>query len=87
MSLTEMQKRLVIAELTLGRKDKEITVLREQLQQYEAKWLEYDCKMKNLEETWHNQTASLQVGHLVVGFYYNLKTIYCTSSLLGYWLK
>lgn len=61
ISLTELQKRLVIAELTLGRKEHEITVLREQLQQYEAKWLEYECKMKTMEEMWQNQMASLQV--------------------------
>lgn len=87
MSFAEMRKRLVIAELTLGRKDKEITILKEQLQQYEAKWLEYECKMKTMEEMWHNQMTSLQVGHLVVGFYCNLKAIYCTSSLLSYQLE
>ncbi|XP_057766552.1 myosin-2-like [Salvia miltiorrhiza] len=61
LSAVELQKRLVIAEMTLVKKERENAVLREQLQQCEAKWLEYESKMKSMEEMWHNQMASLQM--------------------------
>ncbi|KAI9070663.1 hypothetical protein K1719_047376 [Acacia pycnantha] len=39
----------------------ENTALREQLRQNETKWIEYEAKMKSMEETWQKQMASLQV--------------------------
>ncbi|KAK6157434.1 hypothetical protein DH2020_011682 [Rehmannia glutinosa] len=57
----ELQKRVLMAEVTIGRKEKENVALREQVQQYEARWSEYDSKMKSMEETWQKQMASLQM--------------------------
>ncbi|KAK4439890.1 Myosin-2 [Sesamum alatum] len=57
----ELQKRVVMAEVALGRKERENAALREQVQQFEARWLEYESKMKSMEEMWQNQMASLQM--------------------------
>ncbi|KAK6229517.1 hypothetical protein SCA6_018468 [Theobroma cacao] len=58
--MAELQKRVLKAEATLGQKEQENATLREQLQQYEARWLEYESKMKSMEEMWQKQMASLQ---------------------------
>lgn len=60
-ALAELQRRVLKAEATLGQKEEENTALREQLQQYDAKWLEYEAKMKSMEEMWQKQMASLQM--------------------------
>lgn len=60
-ALAELQRRVLKAEATLGQKEEENAALREQLQQYDAKWLEYEAKMKSMEEMWQKQMASLQV--------------------------
>ncbi|KAI3466158.1 hypothetical protein Pfo_022821 [Paulownia fortunei] len=57
----ELQKRVLMAEATLGHKEKENAALREQVQQYEARWSEYEAKMKSMEEMWQKQMASLQM--------------------------
>ncbi|KAL0443486.1 UNVERIFIED_CONTAM: Myosin-2 [Sesamum latifolium] len=57
----ELQKRVVMAEVALGRKERENAALREQVQQFEARWLEYESKMKSMEEMWQKQMASLQM--------------------------
>ncbi|KAI3457512.1 hypothetical protein Pfo_014175 [Paulownia fortunei] len=57
----ELQKRVLMAEVTLGRKEKENAALREQVQQFEARWSEYESKMKSMEEMWQKQMASLQM--------------------------
>ncbi|XWS09926.1 hypothetical protein CRYUN_Cryun39dG0031900 [Craigia yunnanensis] len=58
--MAELQRRVLKAESTLGQKEQENATLREQLQQYEARWLEYEAKMKSMEEMWKKQMASLQ---------------------------
>ncbi|KAJ4726231.1 myosin 2 [Melia azedarach] len=60
-ALSELQRRVLKAETTLGQKEEENAALREQLQQYEARWLEYEAKMKSMEEMWQRQMASLQM--------------------------
>ncbi|KAL0311086.1 UNVERIFIED_CONTAM: Myosin-2 [Sesamum angustifolium] len=57
----ELQKRVLMAEATLEQKEKENAALREQVQQFEARWPEYETKMKSMEETWQKQMASLQM--------------------------
>ncbi|GFQ06239.1 myosin-2 [Phtheirospermum japonicum] len=57
----ELQKRVLMAEATIGRKEKENAALREQVQQFEARWSEYESKMKSMESTWQKQMASLQM--------------------------
>ncbi|XWS52002.1 hypothetical protein CRYUN_Cryun11dG0030300 [Craigia yunnanensis] len=58
--MAELQRRVLKAEATLGKKEQENATLREQLQQYETRWLEYEAKMKSMEEMWQKQMASLQ---------------------------
>lgn len=57
----ELQKRVSMAEATIGYKEKENIALREQAQQYEARLMEYEGKMKSMEDMWQKQMASLQV--------------------------
>lgn len=57
----ELRKRVLMAEATLGQKDKENMALREQVVQYEARWSVYEAKMKSMEEMWQKQIASLQM--------------------------
>ncbi|KAH7544217.1 hypothetical protein JRO89_XS15G0130300 [Xanthoceras sorbifolium] len=59
--VVELQRRVIKMEATLGQKEEENAALREQLQQYEARWLEYEAKMKSMEEMWQKQMASLQM--------------------------
>lgn len=61
----ELQKRVSIAEATLELKEKENASLREQVQQYMARWSEFEAKMKSNEETWQKQITSLQVSIFV----------------------
>lgn len=56
-----MQKLVMKAQVSLSQKENENTVLREQVRQFEARWLEHEIKMKAVEETWQRQTESLQV--------------------------
>ncbi|GER53908.1 myosin-like protein [Striga asiatica] len=57
----ELQKRVTMAEMTIARKEKENAALREQVQQYDARWSEYESKMKSMEATWQKQMQSLQL--------------------------
>ncbi|KAH7662341.1 P-loop containing nucleoside triphosphate hydrolase protein [Dioscorea alata] len=58
---TETQRQSLNAEVALREKEEENAKLREQLQQYEMRWSEYDIKMKSMEEMWQKQMASLQL--------------------------
>ncbi|XP_047971824.1 myosin-2-like [Salvia hispanica] len=57
----ELQKRVSMAEATLGQKETENMGLREQVVQYEARWSEYEAKVKSMEEMWQKQITSLQM--------------------------
>ncbi|KAG8364986.1 hypothetical protein BUALT_Bualt18G0055600 [Buddleja alternifolia] len=57
----ELQKRVLMAEVTLGQKEKENEALKEQVQHLEARWPEYETKMKSMEEMWQKQMSSLQM--------------------------
>lgn len=57
----ELKRQVLMAEVTLGQKENEIEVLRVQVQQFEARWSEYDGKMKSMEEMWQTQISSLQM--------------------------
>ncbi|KAE8676979.1 Myosin-2 [Hibiscus syriacus] len=58
--MAELQRRVLKAEATLGQKEQENTALCDQLQQYEVKMLDYEAKMKSMEDMWQKQMASLQ---------------------------
>lgn len=57
----ELQRRVSMAEANLGKKEEENAALREQVQEFEARRLEYEAKMKSMEDTWQKQMVSLQV--------------------------
>ncbi|MBA0864226.1 hypothetical protein Goshw_000771 [Gossypium schwendimanii] len=58
--MAELQRRVLKAETNLGQKEHENATLREQLQKSEARWLDYEAKMKSMEEMWQKQMVSLQ---------------------------
>lgn len=60
-ALAELQKRVYKVEAIVEQKEEENTELREQLKQSERKRVEYETKMKSMEEAWQKQMASLQV--------------------------
>lgn len=59
--LAELQMHVLKAQATLEQKEDENIALREQLQQFETRWSDYEAKMKSMEEIWQKQMASLQV--------------------------
>lgn len=66
--MEELQRRVVKAEATIQQKEQESTELRERLKQFEKRWIEYETKMKTMEEMWQKQMASLQVSFLLEYF-------------------
>lgn len=60
-ALAALQRRVLKAEATIEQKEEENAALREQLKQSQKRWVEYEMKMKSMEETWQKQMASLQV--------------------------
>ncbi|KAF7822772.1 myosin-2 isoform X1 [Senna tora] len=59
--LAELQTRVLKAEASLEQKEEENIALREQLKQFETRWIEYEMKMKAMEQMWQKQMASLQM--------------------------
>jgi len=59
--VTELQGRVSKAEALLRDKEEENAMLKQQLEQYESKWSEYEAKMKVMEEAWKKQLSSLQL--------------------------
>ncbi|KAL6856068.1 hypothetical protein ACP4OV_018870 [Aristida adscensionis] len=57
----ELQGRISKAESALRDKEEENAMLKQQLEQYEKKWAEYEVKMKSMEEAWKRQLSSLQL--------------------------
>ncbi|XP_045801422.1 myosin-2-like [Trifolium pratense] len=60
-ALAELQRRVIKAEATIEQKEEENAELREQLKQFEKRWIEYEKKMKTMEEMWQRQMSSLQM--------------------------
>ncbi|ONM58431.1 Myosin-2 [Zea mays] len=63
--ITELQGRITKAEAALRGKEEENVMLKQQLEQYERKWSEYEAKMKCMEEAWKRQLSSLQLSLVV----------------------
>lgn len=61
LALAELQRRVVKAESTIEQKEEENAELREQLKQFEKRWIEYETRMKTMEEMWQRQMSSLQM--------------------------
>ncbi|PWA83025.1 IQ motif, EF-hand binding site, P-loop containing nucleoside triphosphate hydrolase [Artemisia annua] len=57
----ELQRRVTKAESSLSEREHENLALREQVRQFKERWLEYETKMKAVEETWQSQMATLQM--------------------------
>lgn len=58
--LMELQRRILKAESALREKEEENDMLHQRLQQYESRWLDYEQKMRSMEEVWQKQMRSLQ---------------------------
>ncbi|KAJ3670273.1 hypothetical protein LUZ60_010597 [Juncus effusus] len=56
----ELEGRIVKTETKLRVKEEENIMLRSAMRQYENRWLEYEAKMKSMEEAWQKQLVSLQ---------------------------
>lgn len=59
--LAELQRRVHEAEMALREKEDANALLQQRLQQYEARWLEYEVKMTSMEDMWQKQMRSLQL--------------------------
>jgi myosin-5 len=59
--LLELQGRAVMAEKAVREKEEDNAMLRQRLQHYEARWLEYEAKTSSMEEMWQKQMTSLQL--------------------------
>ncbi|KAG8099670.1 hypothetical protein GUJ93_ZPchr0013g36441 [Zizania palustris] len=59
--VAELQGRVSKTEAALRDKEEENAMLKQQLEQYEKKWSEYEAKMKSMEEAWKKQLSSLQL--------------------------
>ncbi|KAK7335378.1 hypothetical protein VNO80_27178 [Phaseolus coccineus] len=60
-ALAELQRRVVKAEVTIEQKEGENAELKDQLKQFESRWMEYEKRMKSMEEMWQRQMSSLQM--------------------------
>ncbi|MCD7462878.1 hypothetical protein HAX54_049571 [Datura stramonium] len=56
----DLERRVLKAEATLEQKEKENFALKEQVNQFEARCLEYEVKMRSMEEMWQKQMTTLQ---------------------------
>lgn len=73
-----------MAETNLENKEQENAALQDQVQQYEARWVEYEGKMKLMEDMWQKQTASLQVSsHTIIGICYRQQLHILSTSKRG----
>jgi myosin-5 len=59
--IKELEGRIAKSEAALRDKEEENVMLKQQLEQYERKWSEYEAKMKSMEDAWKRQLSSLQV--------------------------
>ncbi|XP_010324344.2 myosin-2-like isoform X2 [Solanum lycopersicum] len=57
----DLERRVAKAEATIEQKEKENAALNEQVNQFETRCLEYEVKMRSMEEMWQKQMTSLQV--------------------------
>ncbi|XP_019251724.1 PREDICTED: myosin-2-like isoform X3 [Nicotiana attenuata] len=56
----DLERRVMVAEASLDEKDKENAALKEQVNQLEARWSDYEVRMRSMEEMWQKQMVSLQ---------------------------
>ncbi|KAJ8534476.1 hypothetical protein K7X08_016204 [Anisodus acutangulus] len=56
----DLERRVMVAEANLEEKEKENAALKEQVNQLESRWSDYEVRMRSMEEMWQKQMASLQ---------------------------
>lgn len=56
-----LQKRVLEAEAAVRKQEQEKTALRVEVEQYESRLLEYQEKVREMEEMWEAKITSLQV--------------------------
>ncbi|KAG9160010.1 hypothetical protein Leryth_005748 [Lithospermum erythrorhizon] len=76
----ELQSQIVMAEATCSQKEKENAALRKQVQQFEARWSEYEAKTKAMEDMWQKQMSSLQIVSLQTNLTAAKKSLGADSS-------
>ncbi|KAL6629865.1 hypothetical protein ACP70R_029630 [Stipagrostis hirtigluma subsp. patula] len=59
--VAELERKAVVAEARLRRKEEENAALKRRIESYHVRWLEYEIKIKSLEEAFHEQVAALQI--------------------------
>ncbi|GAA0156452.1 actin binding motor protein [Lithospermum erythrorhizon] len=57
----ELQRRVLKTEAALQERKEQNTALRNNLKQYEERWVQYEDKMKSMEKMWQEQLTSMQV--------------------------
>lgn len=62
----DLERRVAKAEETLEQKEKENAALKEQVNQFEARCVEYEVKMRSMEDMWQKQMTSLQVSKAAI---------------------
>jgi hypothetical protein len=61
VAVAELERKAAEAEVRLRQKEEENAALRRRMESYHVRWLEYEIRIKSLEEAFHEQLASLQV--------------------------
>jgi hypothetical protein len=57
----ELERKAAEVEAQLRRKEEENAALKRRLESYHIRWLEYEIRIKSLEEAFHEQMATLQL--------------------------
>ncbi|CAM0946755.1 unnamed protein product [Alopecurus aequalis] len=61
VAVAELERKAAEAEARLRQKEEENAALRRRIESYHVRWLEYEIRIKSLEEAFHDQLASLQM--------------------------
>lgn len=57
----ELERKAVEVEARLREKEEENAALKRRIESYHIRWLEYEIRIKSMEEAFHEQMAALQV--------------------------
>ncbi|KAK1391250.1 Myosin motor domain-containing protein [Heracleum sosnowskyi] len=72
-----LQKRVLEAEATIRKQEQEKTALRVQVEQHESRLLEYQAKVREMEEMWEAKITSLQINGVR---YADIKNLFKSSD-------
>lgn len=68
----ELERKAAEVEAQLRRKEEENAALKRRIESYHIRWLEYEIRIKSLEEAFHEQMATLQVCSIRVSEHNNM---------------